>query len=45
MNLRMKGAGTFWKLENAEAMLHLRCQLKTHNWSNFYERLLERMAS
>lgn len=45
VNLRMKGAGTFWKLENAEAMLHLRCQLKTHNWSSFYERLLERMAA
>ena len=44
VNLRIKGAGTFWKLENAEAMLHLRCQLKTHNWSSFYERLLERMA-
>ena len=44
VNLRLKGAGTFWKLENAEAMLHLRCQLKTHNWSSFYDNLLERMA-
>ena len=44
VNLRLKGAGTFWKLENAETMLHLRCQLKTHNWSSFYKRLLERMA-
>ena len=44
VNLRIKGAGTFWKQENAEAALHLRCQLKTHNWNNFYEEILEKMA-
>ena len=44
VNLRIKGAGTFWQQENAEAALHLRCQLKTHNWNNFYEEILEKMA-
>jgi hypothetical protein len=45
VNLRIKGAGTFWKLENAEAALHLRCQLKTNNWSVFYADLLNSLAA
>jgi hypothetical protein len=32
VNLRMKGAGTFWEDENAERMLLLRCRLKSGRW-------------
>ena len=45
VNLRIKGAGMFWKLENAEAALHLRCQLKTNHWSVFYANLLDGLAA
>ena len=45
VNLRIKAAGTFWTLENAEAMLHLRCQLKSNNWKEFYDELLANMAA
>ena len=45
VNLRIKAAGTFWKLENAEAALHLRCQLKSGNWNSFYKKLIESLAS
>ncbi len=45
VNLRIKAAGTFWKLENAEAALHLRCQLKSGNWNSFYENLLNTLAA
>ena len=36
VNLRLKGAGMFWLKENAEAFLHLRCQLKTGKWNQFF---------
>ena len=45
VNLRIKGAGTFWHLENAEAILHMRCQLKSGNWNKFYEDLLNSQAA
>ena len=32
VNMRLKGAGMFWKIENAEAFLHLRCYLKARRW-------------
>ena len=45
VNLRLKSAGMFWKVENAEGMLHLRCQLKSGNWNKFYRELLEIYAA
>ncbi len=36
VNLRLKGAGMFWLQKNAEAFLHLRCQLKTRKWKQFF---------
>jgi len=36
VNLRLKGAGMFWQNENAEAFLHLRCQLKANRWKQFF---------
>ena len=36
VNLRLKGAGMFWLIENAEAFLHLRCQLKANRWKQFF---------
>ena len=35
VNLRMKGNSKFWLKENAEIMLHLRCQWIAGNWHNF----------
>jgi len=32
VNMRLKGAGMFWKIGNAEALLHLRCYLKARRW-------------
>ena len=32
LNLRMKGSGIFWLLENAEAMLQVRAQVLTDRW-------------
>jgi len=36
VNLRLKGAGMFWLTANAEAFLHLRCQLKANSWKQFF---------
>ena len=33
VNLRLKGPGIFWKPENAERMLYLRCRAKAGRWS------------
>jgi hypothetical protein len=35
VNLRMKGNSKFWLQDNAEIMLHLRCQWIARNWDNF----------
>jgi hypothetical protein len=35
VNLRLKGNGKFWLKENAEVMLHSRCQWTADNWHNF----------
>jgi len=40
VNLRIKGAGIFWKMENVEQFMHMRCQLKTGNWGRFFNELL-----
>lgn len=42
VNLRLKGAGMFWLEHNAEAFLHLRCQLKTGRWNECFQRLIDR---
>jgi hypothetical protein len=44
VNLRLKGAGMFWLKENAEGLLHLRCQLKSGNWDAFYANLIENLS-
>jgi len=36
VNLRLKGAGMFWLEANAEAFLHLRCQLKVGRWNDYF---------
>ncbi len=35
VNLRLKGNGKFWLLENAEAILHARCQWAAGTWPTF----------
>jgi len=45
VNLRLKSAGMFWRVENAEGFLHLRCQLKSGNWDRFYLGLMETYAA
>ncbi len=44
VNLRLKGTGMFWIKENAEGLLHLRCQLKSGNWDAFYKTTIENLA-
>lgn len=44
VNLRLKGAGMFWLKENAEGLLHLRCQLKSGKWDAFYENIIENLS-
>ena len=33
VNLRLKGAGIFWKLDNLNGILHLRCHLLAGRWA------------
>ncbi len=40
INLRLKGNGKFWLLENAEAILHARCQWAAGSWSTFCDSVL-----
>ena len=40
VNLRLKGNGKFWLLENAESMLHARCQWVAGTWANFCDSIL-----
>jgi hypothetical protein len=42
VNLRLKGASIFWRRENAERMLHLRCYLKAGRWDELMRRVLYR---
>lgn len=44
VNLRMKGAGIFWKEENAEGFLHMRAQLKSGRWDEMVMRTLHAKA-
>ena len=35
VNLRIKGNSKFWLQDNAEIILHLRCQWMAKSWNNF----------
>ena len=45
VNLRLKGASLFWLPENAEAILYLRCQIKSGRWVQFVKAVLTQWAS
>ena len=40
VNLRLKGNGKFWLEENAEIILHARCQWLSGAWSDFTNAIL-----
>ncbi len=40
VNLRIKGNSKFWLKENAEIILHLRCQWIAGSWNNFCDSIL-----
>jgi hypothetical protein len=40
INLRLKGNGKFWLPENAEIILHGRCQWAAGQWEQFCQRVL-----
>lgn len=40
VNLRLKGNGKFWLAENAEIILHGRCQWAARQWEQFCRRVL-----
>ena len=40
VNLRLKGNGKFWLLENAEAILHARCHWAAGGWLTFCDSIL-----
>ncbi len=40
VNLRLKGNGKFWLKENAEIILHARCQWLSRAWSDFTNSIL-----
>ena len=40
VNMRIKGAGKFWKIENAEGFLHLRCYLMSGRWEQLVNSIL-----
>jgi hypothetical protein len=42
VNLRLKSNGMFWSPENAEAILHLRCQVLSTEWSRRRDELYAR---
>lgn len=41
VNLRMKGNSKFWLKNNAEIMLHLRCQWIAGSWDNFCDSIFD----
>jgi len=46
VNMRIKGTGKFWKIENAEGFLHLRCYLMSGRWEQLVNSILRsRMLS
>jgi hypothetical protein len=40
VNLRLKGNGKFWLLENAESILYARCQWAAGTWPTFCNSIL-----
>ena len=42
INLRFKAPGSFWKVENAEALMHLRAVYKAGRWDEMMARILDR---
>lgn len=44
VNLRMKGNGIFWRLENAEHLLFLRSQMLSGHWDAFIDNILRPLA-
>ncbi len=40
VNLRLKGNGKFWLKENAEIILHSRCQWLSGSWNKFTNSIL-----
>ena len=40
VNLRLKGNGKFWLKENAEIILHSRCQWLSDSWNDFTNSIL-----
>jgi DNA polymerase-3 subunit epsilon len=44
VNLRLKGSSIFWLPENAEAILYLRCQVKSGRWVSFVKSTLTQWA-
>lgn len=44
VNLRLKGASIFWRPENAEAILYLRCHIKSGRWVTFVKSVLDQLA-
>jgi hypothetical protein len=45
VNLRMKSPGIFWKLQNAERVLYLRCQIKAGHWLDCVKSTLMQWAN
>ena len=45
INLRLKGNSISWYEENAEAMMHLRCQVLSQRWDDSFARISASMAS
>ena len=45
INLRLKGNGIFWRVENAEAMLQVRAQVITDRWDERLKQMREHLAS
>ena len=39
INLRLKGPSIFWRKENAERVLHMRCYLKAGRWDELMRRV------
>jgi hypothetical protein len=45
INLRLKGNSISWREENAEAMLHLRCQVLSNRWDEIFAEISISLAS
>lgn len=44
INLRLKGNGIFWREENAEAMLQVRCQVMSGRWDHRIKQMRKHLA-